>query len=98
MGPDGDDSVEWAAHQSWSDGRVGMIGVSFGGITQLLTAAQRPPHLLAIAPSSATSDLYPDVVYPGGVLDSDFTFPWTPFQKKGRTDYAITHPPPTAPP
>jgi putative CocE/NonD family hydrolase len=57
MGTDGYDSVEWIARQPWADGRVGMIGVSFGGITQLLTAAQRPPHLRAIAPSSATSDL-----------------------------------------
>jgi putative CocE/NonD family hydrolase len=49
MGTDGYDSIEWIAHQPWSDGRVGMIGVSFGGITQLMTAADRPPHLLAIA-------------------------------------------------
>jgi uncharacterized protein len=90
MGTDGYDAVEWIAHQPWSDGRVGMIGVSFGGITQLVTAAQRPPHLLAIAPSSATSDLYRDVVYPGGVLEYDFTFAWTGVQKEGGTEYAIT--------
>jgi uncharacterized protein len=90
MGTDGYDSVEWIAHQSWSDGRVGMIGVSFGGITQLMTAAERPPHLLAIAPSSATSDLYRDVVYPGGILEYDFTFAWTGIQKEGGTEYAIT--------
>jgi putative CocE/NonD family hydrolase len=94
MGTDGYDSVEWIARQPWSDGRVGMIGVSFGGITQLLTAADRPPHLLAIAPSSATSDLYRDVVYPGGVLEYDFTFAWTAIQKEGGTDYAITGAPP----
>jgi uncharacterized protein len=94
MGTDGYDSVEWIARQPWSDGRVGMIGVSFGGITQLLTAAQRPPHLLAIAPSSATSDLYRDVAYPGGVLEYDFTFAWTAVQKEGGTDYAITGAPP----
>jgi len=90
MGRDGYDAVEWIARQAWSNRRVGMIGVSFGGITQLLTAAQRPPHLLAIAPSSATSDLYRDVVYPGGVLEYDFTFAWTGVQKEGGTEYAIT--------
>ena len=90
MGRDGYDAVEWIARQPWSNRRVGMIGVSFGGITQLLTAAQRPPHLLAIAPSSATSDLYRDVVYPGGVLEYDFTFAWTGVQKEGGTEYAIT--------
>jgi putative CocE/NonD family hydrolase len=90
MGTDGYDAVEWAARQPWSDGRVGMIGVSFGGITQLLTAAERPPHLLAIAPSSATSDLYRDVVYPGGILEYDFTFAWTGVQKESGTEYALT--------
>ena len=43
MGEDGYDAVEWAARQPWSDGRVGMIGVSFGGITQLVTAGDHRP-------------------------------------------------------
>jgi uncharacterized protein len=73
MGTDGYDAVEWAARQPWSNGRVGMIGVSFGGLTQLFTAATRPPHLVAIAPSSALSDLYRDVAYPGGILNYQFT-------------------------
>jgi putative CocE/NonD family hydrolase len=81
MGTDGYDSIEWAATQPWSDGRVGMIGVSFGGITQVLTAATDPPHLKAIAPSSSLSDLYRDVAYPGGILEYDFTFAWTALQK-----------------
>ena len=82
MGEDGYDAVEWAARQPWSNGRVGMIGVSFGGITQLVTAGQQPPHLGAIAASSATSDLYRDVAYPGGILEYDFTFAWTGIQRK----------------
>jgi putative CocE/NonD family hydrolase len=90
MGTDGHDAVEWAARQPWSDGRVGMIGVSFGGITQLLTAATQPPHLRAIAPSSALSDLYRDVAYPGGVLEYDFPFAWMALQKRGGTEYALT--------
>lgn len=94
MGTDGYDAIEWIAKQPWSNGHVGMIGVSFGGITQLLTAADRPPHLDAIAPSSATSDLYRDVVYPGGILEYDFTFAWTGVQKEGGTEYALTGAPP----
>jgi putative CocE/NonD family hydrolase len=90
MGQDGYDAVEWAARQRWSNGRVGMIGVSFGGITQLLTAGQRPPHLRAIAASSATSDLYRDVTYPGGILEYDFTFFWTGDQKAGGTEELAT--------
>src|SRR3954471_18807654 len=89
MGQDGADAVEWAARQPWADGRVGMFGVSFGGIAQLLTAADRPPHLRAIAPDSSTSDLYRDVTYPGGILEYDFTFAWTGIQKEGGTAYAI---------
>lgn len=81
LGQDGYDAVEWAARQPWSNGHVGMIGVSFGGITQLATAADRPPHLDAIAASSATSDYYRDVVYPGGVFEYDFPFIWTELQK-----------------
>lgn len=95
MGQDGYDAVEWAARQPWSDGRVGMFGVSFGGITQLLTAADRPPHLKAIAPDSSTSDLYRDVVYPGGILEYDFTFAWTGVQKEGGTEHALTSGDPT---
>jgi putative CocE/NonD family hydrolase len=90
MGTDGYDAIEWAAAQPWSDGRIGMFGVSFGGITQLLTAATRPPHLKAIAPSSPLSDLYRDVVYPGGSLEYDFPFAWTALQKDGGTEYALT--------
>jgi uncharacterized protein len=90
MGRDGADAVEWAARQPWANGRVGMIGVSFGAITQLLTAAQRPPHLRAITPDSATSDLYRDVAYPGGILEYDFVFAWTAVQKEGGYAYATT--------
>jgi putative CocE/NonD family hydrolase len=90
MGTDGYDGIEWAAKQTWSDGRVGMIGVSFGGITQVLTAATNPPHLKAIAASSSLSDLYRDVAYPGGVLEYDFPFAWTAIQKDGGSEYAAT--------
>lgn len=90
MGTDGYDAIEWAARQPWSNGRIGMIGVSFGGITQLLTAATNPPHLKAIAASSALSDLYRDVAYPGGALEYDFPFAWTAIQKQGGTQYAVT--------
>src|SRR6185369_2135705 len=47
---DGYEVVEWAAKQSWSDGKVGMIGPSYMGFTQIQTASQKPPHLKAIFP------------------------------------------------
>jgi len=66
---DGAEVVEWAAHQSWSDGHVGVWGVSYGGITSLKIAAQQPPHLKAIVPIYASGDIYSDFIYPGGCLN-----------------------------
>ena len=44
------DLVEWAAEQPWSDGNVGMIGISYFAGTQMEAAVERPPHLKAIMP------------------------------------------------
>ena len=52
------DLVEWAAAQPWSDGNVGMVGISYFAMTQLEAAVERPPHLKAIFPVAVTSDLY----------------------------------------
>ncbi len=72
-GVDGAEAVEWAAAQPWSDGNVGMMGYSYPGIMQLVTAAQQPPHLKAIAPSNVIFDLYRDVGSPGGIPNGAFT-------------------------
>jgi len=74
---DGYDVVEWAARQTWSTGHLGMFGFSAPGITQLLTAATRPPHLDAIVPNEVTTDLYRDVAYPGGIANTTFTTFWS---------------------
>ena len=66
---DGYDVVEWAAAQSWSTGDVGMIGASSPGISQIFTAATRPPHLRAIVPMDVATDLYGDFAYPGGMVN-----------------------------
>ncbi len=63
---DGAEVVEWAARQPWSDGNVGVWGVSYGGITSLEIAAEQPPHLRAIVPIYASADIYSDFIYPGG--------------------------------
>jgi putative CocE/NonD family hydrolase len=49
-GPDGAETIAWAAAQPWSNGRVAMIGGSYLGGTQLLAASEAPPALRAIAP------------------------------------------------
>ncbi|HPM85403.1 MAG TPA: CocE/NonD family hydrolase, partial [Candidatus Anammoximicrobium sp.] len=48
---DGYDAIEWIAAQSWSDGKIGMMGCSYVGATQHLAAMGRPPHLTTIIPA-----------------------------------------------
>jgi uncharacterized protein len=69
---DGYELVEWLGTQPFSTGRVGMYGGSYLGITQYLTAELQPPHLAAIAPSMALSDLYREATYHGGILSQFF--------------------------
>lgn len=73
---DGYDTVEWVAGQPWCDGNVGMIGGSYVGYTQWTAAAQRPPHLRAIAPVVATSDLHDFWIYEGGAPSLWFNVSW----------------------
>lgn len=69
---DGYELVEWAGTQPFSTGKVGMAGGSYLGITQYLTAELQPPHLAAIAPAVALSDLYREATYHGGILSQFF--------------------------
>ncbi len=55
---DGYDTVEWAAQQPWSTGRIGMFGGSYQGMTQWVAAMARPPHLVCIAPLTSTWNLF----------------------------------------
>jgi predicted acyl esterase len=59
--------IEYVATQDYANGKVGMAGGSYVGITQLLAAAQQPPHLRVIAPQVVTSDLYRDGYAHGGI-------------------------------
>jgi hypothetical protein len=67
-----DDALEliaWAAAQPWSNGRVGMHGISWGGFNALQVAARRPPALNAIITLAASDDRYGDDIHHfGGVL------------------------------
>jgi putative CocE/NonD family hydrolase len=66
---DGHDAVEWLAAQGWSNGRVAMWGISYGGFTAIQVALLHPPHLAAIVPMMATDDRYTDDVhYVGGCM------------------------------
>src|SRR5262249_1553440 len=69
---DGYDAIEAVAAQPWVKGNeVGMVGISFPGITQLFVAKTQPPHLSAITPLSVLDDTY-DTLYPGGIFNNGF--------------------------
>jgi predicted acyl esterase len=66
-GRDVHDLVEWLAAQDWSNGKIGMAGNSQLATWQWVGAAEEPPHLAAIAPWEGWTDLYRQIVCPGGI-------------------------------
>jgi uncharacterized protein len=73
---DGYDVIETVARQPWVlHHKVGMMGISFGGISQLFVGATNPPSLAAIAPLSVI-DSTATTLYPGGVLNTGFAVSW----------------------
>ena len=76
QGLDGYDVIETIARQPWvANHRVGMMGISYGGISQLFTAATRPPSLAAISPLSVIDNTQ-TTLYPGGILNTGFALEW----------------------
>lgn len=69
------ESVEWAAAQPWSDGRVGVMGISYYAVMAWAAAARRPQHLAAFIAWEGFNDPYRDAYYHGGIL-SEFTKRW----------------------
>jgi uncharacterized protein len=63
---DGDDTLNWIARQSWSDGKIGMMGGSYVGIVQWKVAPLNNPHLKAIFPVVSGYDDYRDRFYSTG--------------------------------
>jgi len=61
------DLIEWAGTQSWSNGKVGMHGVSYQAWTQWKLAALNPPHLAAINPWEGVSDFYREFAFHGAI-------------------------------
>jgi hypothetical protein len=92
------DVIQWLAAQPWSDGNVGMFGVSYFAWLQMQVAALNPPHLKAIFAPWGATDFYRDVFYHGGILAHGFLRHWSlnwdnprPIswyrEKKGETAY-----------
>ena len=70
------DAIEIVAHQAWvANHKVGMVGISFSGLSQFPAAGTDPPGLAAIAPMSPTDDLF-STGYPGGIYNNGFAAEW----------------------
>jgi predicted acyl esterase len=66
------DLIAWLGQRPWSNGRVGMSGVSYLACIQWQVAAMHPPHLAAINPWEGFSDWYREFGYHGGLRDTSF--------------------------
>jgi predicted acyl esterase len=75
------DAVEWAGTQPWSNGRVGLLGISYLATNQWQVAELQPPHLSAICPWEGASDFYREYTHHGGIT-SEFLPSWMPYQVK----------------
>ena len=62
------DCIEWAGVQSWSNGKVGLNGISYYGINQWHVASLQPPHLAAMCIWEGAADWYRDMTHHGGIL------------------------------
>jgi len=71
--------IEWAGTQAWSNGKVGINGISYYAMNQWQVAALKPPHLAALCIWEGASDYYRELCRHGGIL-SDFLNSWYPRQ------------------
>ena len=75
------DCIEWAGVQPWSNGKVGLNGISYYGINQWHVASREPPHLSAMCIWEGAADWYRDMTHHGGIL-STFWENWYDMQVK----------------
>jgi uncharacterized protein len=61
------DCIEWAGVQTWSNGKVGLNGISYYAMNQWIVAAMQPPHLAAMCPWEGAADWYRDSTHHGGI-------------------------------
>jgi predicted acyl esterase len=75
------DCIEWAAGEPWSNGKIGLNGISYYGINQWQVASMQPPHLAAMCIWEGAADWYRDMTHHGGIL-STFWANWYDMQVK----------------
>jgi putative CocE/NonD family hydrolase len=73
---DGFDTIEWIARQPWSNGRVGMMGVSYLATVQWLAAREKPPHLVCMAPTAAAGRYQDELPWVGGAFRTQWSLGW----------------------
>jgi predicted acyl esterase len=69
--------VEWAGVQPWSNGKVGLNGISYYAENQWQCAALQPKHLAAICLWEGAADFYRDMAHHGGIFCNGFTKGWS---------------------
>lgn len=74
------DAIEWAGTRPWSNGKVGLNGISYYAINQWHVATLQPPHLTAMIPWEGAADMYRDWYRHGGILSNGFMETWFPRQ------------------
>lgn len=87
------DAIEWAGTREWSNGNVGLNGVSYLAISQWVAASGNPPHLKAIVPWEGQSDSYREVLYHGGIPEVAFTDFWIRKMRAGANGSPLPPPP-----
>jgi putative CocE/NonD family hydrolase len=70
------DAIDWAGVQSWSNGNVGLWGMSYYAMSQHAAASLEPRHLKAMIAIGTDVDLYDEVAYTGGILNEEFFTHW----------------------
>lgn len=91
---DGYDVIEWIATQPWSNGKVGLCGVSYLAIVQWRIAQLNPPHLSCINPWEGFTDVYRDHLHTGGIPETKFVHftDWScQFSYNKTENYAANH-------
>ncbi|MBV8178722.1 MAG: CocE/NonD family hydrolase [Mycobacterium sp.] len=74
------EAIEWAGSRPWSNGKVGLCGISYYAINQWQAAALQPTHLAAMIPWEGAADAYRDQARHGGILSNVFFQTWYPLQ------------------
>jgi predicted acyl esterase len=70
------DAIEWAGTQAWSNGNVGLWGMSYLAMAQHSVASLQPPHLKAMIAQGTDADIYNEALYGGGIFGSGFWNWW----------------------